>query len=180
MVKWFCFDRICFVCSQISFFFFHSEHLFFHSPLVFPLALPFQCPLKPDNQSSRQVFLLCHFLFVLIFPHSFWPRLPFSTDLSISFSPQLILTCTSCFCIYLPPLRYERTGAPPTLWLPRCPTGTPQTLNLCLCLCLPSLSQRPWSRWLAPWPKWSCRITCATWCLLCSTVTVNRLVTDHQ
>lgn len=43
-----------------------------------------------------------------------------------------------------------------------------------LYLCFPpSVSQLPWSRWPAPWPKWSCRITCATWCSLCSTVTVS-------
>ncbi len=33
--------------------------------------------------------------------------------------------------------------------------------------------QPPWSRWPAPWPRWSCLTTCVTWCLHSSTLMVS-------
>ena len=62
------------LCLRWSFIFFFflcwPPLLFFPSPLVF-LALLFLCPLKADNQSPRQVFHSCSFIFCTHLPSFF-------------------------------------------------------------------------------------------------------------
>lgn len=113
-------ENLLSICSRISFFSFLTTSFF-----IILLALPFLCPLKPDNQLSRQV--QAHFSSFFLTSSPFFHR-PLHLVL-FGFSPEIILTCTSWFCIYLTPLWYERSGAPLTLRLVlllllRCPTNS--------------------------------------------------------
>lgn len=76
--------RFCF--SRISFRFAARFRVVSFSPALFlSSSFHFLCPpLEPDNQSSRQLFLSCHFIVVLVSPHLLLPLSPFLHGPSVS------------------------------------------------------------------------------------------------
>lgn len=179
-VKRFCFYRISFLFAvKFRFLLFMLTTSFFIVLLVFRFCALWSLIINHPSRLSFMQFHFCtHFSSFFLTSSPFLHR-PLHLIL-FTFSSEVLLTCTSWFCIYLTPLWYERSGAPLTLrlvlllllrYLSNCEPAS---------LSAPSLSQLPWSRWPAPWPKWSCRITCAMWSLLCSIVMVKPTVSNHQ
>lgn len=119
------------------------------SPLLFSIYFPSLSACLVLSWTSWN----CRLLFILFTAASVSP-------LSITHSLLLTIDSTRTQC---PPLRavYELACVPRT---------SIALFHKCLS---PSLPQLPWSRWRAPWPKWSCLIMCVTWSLLCLTATVS-------